>query len=103
MYALHLQSVPRGISKWLYNFSSEEASGAFYGIASRTSGLIQETSLSGGKKTVVGRPCDDKGCNSQNFVEGFTNQESPEFNHSEHYIYVTYPPDLKRRLLERSE
>lgn len=21
--------------------------------------------------------------------------------HSEHYIYVTYPPDLKRRLLER--
>lgn len=26
----------------------------------------------------------------------------PDDMHNEHYIYVTYPPDLKRRLLEKS-
>lgn len=41
----------------------------------------------------------------QQFADEF--YVAPEFNNaelagqSEHYIYVTYPPELKRRLLER--
>lgn len=33
--------------------------------------------------------------------EFFTAQDFNELGQSEHYIYVTYPPELKRRLLER--
>lgn len=33
--------------------------------------------------------------------EFYTANEFNELGQSEHYIYVTYPPELKRRLLER--
>ena len=33
--------------------------------------------------------------------EFYTAQDFNELSQSEHYIYVTYPPELKRRLLER--
>lgn len=39
---------------------------------------------------------------SQGFAEEFyTAADFSEVGQSEHYIYVTYPPELKRRLLER--
>lgn len=31
----------------------------------------------------------------------YTAQDYNDLGQSEHYIYVTYPPELKRRLLER--
>lgn len=35
------------------------------------------------------------------YGEDYYNASDKAIDQNEHYIYVTYPPDLKRRLLER--
>lgn len=39
--------------------------------------------------------------NAQVYTEDYYTASDKEMGQNEHYIYVTYPPDLKRRLLER--
>lgn len=70
-------------------------------IGSSTHHLQQ---IDGGGSTVVGGQASGAVAAppGQGYSEEFyTAADFSEVGQSEHYIYVTYPPELKRRLLER--
>lgn len=69
-------------------------------IGTSTHHLQQIDATAGG--TVAGGQTSAVAAPVQGYSEEFyTAADFSEIGQSEHYIYVTYPPELKRRLLER--